>query len=251
MELHTERYGHGPPVVLLHGFTQTRRCWGSVAADLATDHAVTLVDAPGHGRSAAVAANLTDGARLLGAAGATATYVGYSLGARFCLHLALAAPSLVRGLVLVGGTPGIDDDQERADRRDQDLATATRIRADGLEAFLTWWLAQPIFSGLPADAQFRAERLENDPEGLASSIELAGTGSQTPLWARLPELAMPMLLVVGARDHKFTAIAHRMAASAGPNAEVVVIPDAGHAAHLERPDAFVATLRRWLSEHGL
>lgn len=251
MQLYAERDGQGPPIVLLHGFTQTRRCWGAVANDLATDHAVVRIDAPGHGRSAAVATGLIEGALLLGEAGATATYVGYSMGARICLHLALTSPELVRGLVLIGGTAGIDDDHERAGRRAQDLATAARIRDDGVEPFLTWWLAQPLFSGLPAGAQLRAERLENTAEGLASSIELTGTGSQAPLWARLDELAMPVLMVVGARDHKFTAIAHRMAASVGPNAQVVVIPNAGHTAHLEQPEAFLTALRTWLAQHGL
>jgi len=108
MPLHAERHGHGPPLVLVHGFTQTRRCWGSVGDAFAVDHEVICVDAPGHGRSTAITAGLVEGARLIADQGGEATYLGYSMGARFALHVALAHPELVRGLVLLGGTACIE-----------------------------------------------------------------------------------------------------------------------------------------------
>jgi 2-succinyl-6-hydroxy-2,4-cyclohexadiene-1-carboxylate synthase len=246
MALHAERRGRGPRLVLVHGFTQTGRSWGPIVDALATDHEVVTVDAPGHGGSTEVAVDLVDGARLLLEAGGAATYLGYSMGARLCLHAALTDPGLVSGLVLLGGTAGIEDPQERAARREQDRETAARLRRDGLEAFLDWWLAQPLFATLDAASAGRSDRLENTVEGLASSLELAGTGSQAPLWDRLAELAMPVLTIAGARDERFTALAQRMAAAIGPNAATATVPDAGHAAHLERPDAFVAELRAWL-----
>lgn len=251
MFLHDDREGEGPPIVLVHGFTQTRRCWGPEADDLARDHEVIRVDAPGHGRSADILAGLRTGGRLIADQGGEATYLGYSMGARFCLHLALATPDLVRGLVLIGGTAGIEDPTERAARREQDLRTAARIEQEGLEAFLDTWLAQPLFAGLTADKAFREERLENTLTGLMSSLEQAGTGSQDPSWHRLSKLAMPVLVVAGEQDTKFTALAERMGTDIGPNATVAIIPGAGHAAHLEQPDAFLAVLRPWLAEHDL
>lgn len=251
MFLHADRDGAGPPIVLVHGFTQTGRCWGPEAADLATDHEVIRVDAPGHGRSADVLAGLRTGGRLIADQGGEATYLGYSMGARFCLHLALSNPELVRGLVLLGGTAGIEDRDEREARRQQDLATAARIHTDGLEAFLEAWLAQPLFAGLPADRAFREERLENTVIGLMSSMQQAGTGSQDPSWHRLNRLTMPVLVIAGARDEKFAALARRMADEIGANATFALVPGAGHAAHLEQPDAFLAILRRWLAAHGL
>lgn len=251
MFLHADRDGHGPPIVLVHGFTQTGRCWGPEASDLATDHEVIRVDAPGHGRSADILAGLRTGGRLIADQGGEATYLGYSMGARFCLHLALANPELVRGLVLVSGTAGIEDPEERSRRREQDLRTAARIKTDGLHAFLDAWLAQPLFAGLSEDKAFRAERLENTVTGLMSSLEQAGTGSQDPSWHRLSGLAMPVLVVAGERDEKFAALARRMADEIGANATLALIPAAGHAAHLEQPDAFLAVLRPWLATHGL
>jgi 2-succinyl-6-hydroxy-2,4-cyclohexadiene-1-carboxylate synthase len=251
MFLHADREGAGPPIVLVHGFTQTRRCWGPEAADLATDHEVIRVDAPGHGRSAEILAGLRTGGRLIADQGGEATYLGYSMGARFCLHLALSNPELVRGLVLLAGTAGIEDPDERAARRAQDLRTAARIKDEGLEAFLDAWLAQPLFAGLAPDRSFREERLENTVEGLMSSLEQAGTGTQDPTWHRLSRLGMPVLVLAGERDERFAALAQRMAAAIGTNATLALVPDAGHAAHLEQPEAFLAILRPWLAAHGL
>lgn len=251
MFLHAERRGQGPPLVLVHGFTQTRRCWGPEADALATDHEVVRVDAPGHGRSAEITAGLRTGGRLIADQGGEATYVGYSMGARFCLHLALSNPELVRGLVLLGGTAGIEDAAERTARREQDLRTAARIKQEGLEAFVDGWMAQPLFARLPPERAFRAERLENTVDGLMASLDQAGTGSQDPSWHKLHRLSMPVLVLAGADDAKFAALAERMAAEIGPNATVTLIEGAGHAAHLEQPDRFLAVLQPWLAAHGL
>ncbi len=245
--LHSEVDGAGPRVVLVHGFTQTRRSWGRVGAELARDLEVMRVDAPGHGRSSSVMADLVEGARLLGQVGGVASYVGYSMGARLCLHLALAAPRLVRSLVLVSGTAGIEDPDERRRRRSADEDLAAELESAGLEGFLHRWLALPLFAGLDGAGAGLDARRENTVEGLAASLRLAGTGSQEPLWSRLGELRMPVLAVAGGRDAKFVRLARAMVGAIGPGAELAIIPDAGHAAHLERPDAFLAVVRPFLA----
>ncbi|MEY2421692.1 MAG: 2-succinyl-6-hydroxy-2,4-cyclohexadiene-carboxylate synthase [Acidimicrobiaceae bacterium] len=249
--LHAEVDGRGPRVVLVHGFSQNRNCWGPIATDLARDHEVVRVDAPGHGRSSPFYAGLRTGARLIADQGGTATYVGYSMGARFVLHLALANPELVQRLVLIGATAGIDDPDARAERKKNDEAMALRLERDGLEPFLDAWLAQPLFAGLSDEMQFRAERLENTVDGLAESLRQAGTGSQDPLWDRLARIDVPTLVVAGADDTKFSAEARRLVDAIGANASVAIVEGAGHAAHLERPDEVLVVLRQWLTEHDL
>ncbi|MGH9128971.1 MAG: alpha/beta fold hydrolase [Acidimicrobiales bacterium] len=268
VSLHTETLsppGAGAPggrVVLVHGFTQTARSWGTVAATLAgAGHEVVLPDAPGHGGSADIAADLATGARLLGEAGGGATYVGYSMGARLCLHLALAQPELVERLVMLGATAGIEDPAARAARRRADETLADSLDpppgsegdpvgepAARLDAFLDEWLARPLFATLPPQAAGLDDRRRNTPAGLASSLRLAGTGTQESLWDRLHELAMPTLVMAGALDAAFAARAARMVAAIGPNATLALLPGAGHAAHLEQPGAFAGELFRFVGE---
>lgn len=244
--LHVERRGTGPTVALVHGFTQTGRSWGAVADDLARDHRVVLPDAPGHGGSADVRADLDEGADLLVEAVGPGTYVGYSMGGRLCLHAALRHPAAVRALVLLGATAGIEDPDERAARRAQDAATADRLEAEGLDAFLAGWIAQPLFAGIPPERTGLDDRRRNTVAGLRSSLELAGTGAQAPLWDRLGELSMPVLVLAGEEDARFTALGRRLAEGI-PGADLALVPGAGHAAHLERPEAFLSLVRTWLA----
>jgi 2-succinyl-6-hydroxy-2,4-cyclohexadiene-1-carboxylate synthase len=233
-----------PGLVLLHGFTQTRHGWDGVRAQLGRP--ALAPDLPGHGDAAG---------RRPASFGACAAYVrafaperftlaGYSMGGRIALHTALTLGERVRRLVLIGASPGLADPAEREARRAADEALADRIEAIGIEAFAREWGAQPMFAGQsePVAAAAHADRLRNTPAGLAAALRGLGTGVMEPLWDRLGELGMPVELLVGERDEKFRAIAERMAAAL-PDARVSIVPEAGHAAQLERPDVVAAHLR--------
>ena len=249
--LHTNATGDGSPVVLLHGFTQSGAAWDRIAAKLAAEHRVVTIDAPGHGGSADVRAGLADGADLMvEAAPAPAAWVGYSMGGRFALHVALRHPGAVSRLMLVSTTAGIEDSQERARRREADEALAERIEADGVDSFLREWLSQPLFSSLPPEAAGLESRLGSTTEGLASSLRLAGAGEQEPAWGRLRSLSMPVLVVTGELDAKYTALGERLVEEIGENARLVVMAGAGHACHLERPAAFLDAVEPFLTGEG-
>jgi len=236
-----------PRLVLLHGFTQTGRSWGGLAAALAGEFEVVCPNAPGHAATPHDEASLWAVAETIAAQGGRATYVGYSMGGRLALHVALARPDLVERLVLLGATPGIRDTSERAARVAADEALASALEEHGLSAFLDQWLANPLFANLPAAAAMRDDRLRSTVQGLAASLRRCGTGMQDNLWPRLHELRMPVLVVAGALDTKFAAIAQEMVPLIGPHAALALVPDAGHTAHLEQPEAFLALLRDWLS----
>lgn len=233
-------------LILLHGFTQTCRSWDGFVDALGDGPSMCRVDAPGHGRSPMLDDDLFGVARAVVASAGDGTYVGYSMGARILLHAALDSPRM-SGLVLIGGTPGIEDDRERADRRESDALLARRIATDGVETFLEWWLSQPLFDGLKPTSDDIAERRLNTADGLISSLRHCGVGQQTPLWDRLPNIEIPVLVLAGSRDTKFDAIGRRMAEAIGDTARFVSVPDSGHAAHLERPDAVASIVRDWLS----
>ncbi|HVM08895.1 MAG TPA: alpha/beta fold hydrolase [Acidimicrobiales bacterium] len=224
-------------VVLVHGFTQTAASWppAIVGSLEQAGHDVVAVDAPGHGSAADVRADLVQGAAMLAEHG-PAHFVGYSMGGRLALHVAVNHPTAVEKLVLVGATAGIDDPGERAARRAADDDLAASIERDGVDAFLERWLANPLFATLPAEANAMESRRANTAAGLAASLRLMGTGTQEPLWDALPRVTNDVLFLVGEVDQKFTALAHRMARAWGGRASVDVIEGAGHAVHLERPD---------------
>ena len=114
-----------------------------------------------------------------------AAWVGYSMGGRYALHVALRHPGLVRRLVLVSATGGIDDPRDRAARRQADEALAAKVETEGVAAFVAWWLERPLFATLPAEAAAVDSRLGGTAAGLAASLRLAGTGTQQPLWSEL------------------------------------------------------------------
>jgi pimeloyl-ACP methyl ester carboxylesterase len=112
-----------------------------------------------------------------------------------------------------------------------------------LERFVDEWAAQPLFAGLPrgvADAA-RADRLRNVPEGLAAALRGMGQGATEPMWERLGELEMPVRIVAGERDQKYRGLAAAMAERI-PGAQVITVREAGHAVHLERPEAVAAAI---------
>jgi 2-succinyl-6-hydroxy-2,4-cyclohexadiene-1-carboxylate synthase len=224
----TRSSADGSPTFLVHGFTQTPASWGPVTDALGA----TAVDAP--------ASTLWDAAGTLARHGA-GTWIGYSMGGRMALHLALSHPNVVERLVLVSATAGIEDRDEREARVASDDALAARAERIGAEAFVAEWVAQPMFAGLPPLVR------TDDVPVIVAHLRQAGAGTQEPLWSRLGELAMPVLVVTGERDAKFAALGERLVASI-PGAEHVVVSGAGHAVPFERPDEFVAVVRRWL-EH--
>jgi 2-succinyl-6-hydroxy-2,4-cyclohexadiene-1-carboxylate synthase len=257
--LAAERSGRGPALMLLHGYTGTGRSMHGVARAFERDFDTIAPDLPGHGRSADRAAGhaydfdacVDDLVETLAATGHdSAHWLGYSMGARLALACAVRHPSRVMSLVLLAGRAGIADPAERADRLHADEALAARIEERGIEAFVDEWLAQPVFATLRRlGPEFlereRAARLANDARGLASSLRVLGPAAQPPLFDALPRVAVPVLLVAGALDARFVAAAHELARSL-PRAEVCVIADAGHAAHVERPEAFLRVVREFL-----
>jgi 2-succinyl-6-hydroxy-2,4-cyclohexadiene-1-carboxylate synthase len=254
-----ERSGRGPALMLLHGYTGTGRSMAGLARAFQYDFDTIAPDLPGHDRSAERSAGhpydfdacVDDLVATLAATGHdSAHWLGYSMGARLALACAVRYPSRVTSLVLLAGRAGIADPGERAARRRADEALAARIEERGVEAFVDEWLAQPLFVTLQRlgpgfMARERAARLANDARGLASSLRALGPAAQPPLFNALPRVTVPVLLVAGALDVRFVAAAHELARSL-PRAEVCVIPDAGHAAHLEQPEAFQRAVHEFL-----
>ena len=247
-------------MLLLHGFTGSSANWQPLQETLAGDFRTIAVDLPGHGRTGAPA-DLTRYAMPAVAADLVALLdhlqagpshlLGYSMGGRLALYLALVHPRRWRSLILESASPGLETPTARAERRRRDEALAAWIEAEGIAAFVARWEVLPLFASqrrLPAPVRraHRAGRLRNRPAGLANSLRGMGTGVQPSLWPRLPTLALPTLLIAGALDEKFVSIARQMARHI-PSARLAIVPDAGHAVHLEQPARYAAIVRARLA----
>lgn len=260
--LNVEQAGEGPPLVLLHGFTGSARAWGPFLDDLASDFHTVAIDIVGHGASDSPAAvhayamprvvdDLVEAVATLGLE--RASWLGYSMGGRTALHVAAAHPDAVRSLALLGASPGLATEEERATRRASDAALARRIEQDGVEAFVEYWESIPLFESqraLPPDVQARIRegRSANNATGLVNSLLGMGTGSQEPLHPRLSTIQCPALLLAGELDTKYVAIAREMA-MALPAARFAEVPRAGHATHIENPEFCAAQVRAALRAH--
>ena len=236
--------------VFLHGFTQTSQSWAQVMSALprSVNDVVCAVDLPGHGDNPDGQIDICDIADTLVMEHGAAVYVGYSFGARVALHVASRHQDKVMGLVLVSGSPGIEDAHERSARADADDRLADHIESVGVPAFIDEWLANSLFGGLSPAAAMRADRLRNTAKGLADSLRHAGTGRQDSLWNRLDAIACPTLLVTGEMDTKFCEIAARMSGVI-PQCEWVTVQDAGHTVHLEQSTPFAQLLVSWLAKN--
>ncbi len=171
------------------------------------------------------------------------------MGGRLCLRTALDHPDDVRALVLIGATPGIEDSEERRERQRADAALAERLEHIGLDAFVAGVARRCRCSpGLPSWARFDRERRTNTAAGLAASLRNAGTGSMEPLWDRLDGLDIPVLCVTGSVDERYATLATRMVGRIGSTARHGIVEGAGHAAHLERPDAVIGIVTAFLDE---
>jgi len=264
VRLHVEEMGTGTPVVLLHGFTGSARAMACIAEGLSDTHRTLSIDLVGHGRSATprdaaaytMAACVAQLAAVLDELDVQAAdWIGYSMGGRAALALAVAHPACVASALLVGASAGIRDPQERADRVRDDAALAERIERDGVEAFVDFWLSQPFLFderrlGARGIAEAREIRLANSTRGLAASLRGMGSGAQSPLHDALAQLDIPICLAVGSDDVKFQTLAAELCQEL-PNARVEVVPEAGHAAHTDNPAAFLELARRFLLHaHG-
>ena len=252
VELRGEARENNAALVMLHGFTGSAAGWGSHLDTLAAyGLRVIALDLPGHGQSDAPGdphryaieycqQDILAALQELGVSQGKAILLGYSMGGRIALYTAFSG--FFRALILESASPGLADPAEREQRRISDEALAASIERDGVPAFIDRWEKLPLFanqSTLPLEARkaLRRQRLHNRASGLAQSLRGVGTGTQPSLHARLPTLHIPVLLIAGELDTKFTAIARSMA-QALPQSQLRIVPSAGHTIHLEQPEEF-------------
>ncbi len=231
-----------PAIVFVPGFMQSGGAWAPVADLLPKRYPRLLLAHAAHtfeGRLAEIAA-----------AGEGAVLAGYSLGGRLALHAALRDPGRYAGLVTIGSSAGIEAPGARTARAEADEKLASWMETQPIDAIVDIWERQPLFAD-QSDALValqRPDRLTQDPRGLATLIRTAGQGALEPVWQRLHTLEVPLLAIAGDRDERYSQAAARMA-RAVPRGRAAKVESAGHAAHLQRPQAVAELLADFLDEH--
>ena len=243
-------------VTLLHGFTLAGRSWDDLVSRMPPEWTFLTPDLRGHGRARTAPCTMDDCAadlvELWDHLGVERSHVvGYSMGGRLALHVAVNLPERTRSLLTIGAHAGLEGETRMA-RRAADGALADRIESDGVEAFVRYWEALPMFEGVARRRPRLATtlhdlRLGNTAAGLAASLRGMGAAAMEPLWEELKAIAVPCTFVAGAEDTAFVAHAKRLAAIVtGARAEAVA--ESGHSVPFEQPEAMASVLAdhlRW------
>ncbi|MEL6272107.1 MAG: 2-succinyl-6-hydroxy-2,4-cyclohexadiene-1-carboxylate synthase, partial [Chloroflexota bacterium] len=248
----------GDLLVLLHGFTGSSVNWQQHADAFSRRYRVLTIDLPGHGKTDspddparyAMEPVAQDVAAIIGEHGGSANLLGYSMGGRLALYMAIHYADVLRYVILESTSPGLRTSAERADRKQRDDTLADRIERDGITAFVDFWEALPLWKSqkqLSDEVRqaLRQQRLRNNPLGLANSLRGMGTGVQPPLWDDLDKLRLPSLLITGELDTKYMAIAEEMQPYI-PSVQRTVIQSAGHTTHIEQPEQFQQAVTEFL-----
>ncbi|KAB7706012.1 2-succinyl-6-hydroxy-2,4-cyclohexadiene-1-carboxylate synthase [Bacillus aerolatus] len=256
---HVEVTGSGEPMLLLHGFTGSSSTWSETVAFLKEDYQCIAVDLIGHGKSScpsdkerySIELAARDIKELMSKLGHSCFHIlGYSMGGRLALTLAVLFPEAVQSLILESASPGLKTKQERLQRQEADTLLAAKIEQEGINAFVEYWEKIPLFhtqKKLPLEKReaLRKQRLQNSAVGLSRSLRGMGTGFQPSWWQKLSELTMPVLLITGTEDVKFTNIACEMSGLLQSSVWKKV-NGAGHAIHVEDCAKFGTIIKEFL-----
>lgn len=243
----------GVPLVFVHGFLGRPSMWGAVIERLAEHSPIALATLPGHGSTPWFPREDSFVGAIHELASqwpfdAPVTVVGYSMGARLALGLSILYPEKIARAILLSGDPGLRDETERAQRLLWDEEQATSLEREGLEAFSERWARLPLFATqekLPVsvrEAQ-QQERREHTMGGVAWAMRTLGLGRMPSWWEQLSTCKVPLQIVTGALDLKFTKIGAEMSQFATHT----VIPGVGHNVVIEAPASIVNAIERDLS----
>ena len=241
----------------MHGFLGSSSDWKSIVKNLSSDFYCLAIDLPGHGLSE------IDDSKDSYTIENTAMYiseflqdnkfekcnlVGYSMGGRIAIYLAIHYPDYFNKIIIESAQPGIKDDIEREQRKKHDKNLAQKLISKPFQEFLEFWYNQPIFETLKNHKNFAnlfQSRLNNSPQKLAKSLEEIGAGAQQSLWAELRKIENSCLLITGEFDTKYQKIFSKMHKEIY-SSNFVILKKSGHNTHFENSDEFVKVVKKFL-----
>jgi 2-succinyl-6-hydroxy-2,4-cyclohexadiene-1-carboxylate synthase len=250
-----------PLIIFLHGFMGNIHEFDEAIKLLSDDFYYLTIDLPGHGETQVLGDdkffNMQNTAQalieLLDKLNIPKCFlVGYSMGGRLALYLALHFPERFAKVILESASPGLATELERLERVKKDEQIARKLirtlEVGDFLNFLSHWYEQPIFGSIknhPGYSQMIQMRLKNNPSELAKSLRFMGTGCQPSLWEKLKDNKNPLDLLVGEKDEKFVAINIEMT-KVCDFCQLNIISNAGHNIHFEKTYEFVNQIKNFL-----
>ncbi len=244
------------PVLFLHGFTGSSFDWKFIFQNFPDNFFPFAIDLIGHGETDSPVNSdeytCTSIVRHINSIlehfeMKKIVIAGYSMGARASLSYSLKHPDKIIAAILESGTAGIEEFEAKKERVEHDLLLAEQIKNNGIEAFLEYWLNQPLFNSLNEINSIKETRSNNNVVGLANSLSAFSTGLMNSYWNDLHKLNFPILLITGELDLKFTNLNKRMLQLMN-QAQHVIIPETGHNTHLEKPELFTNLVLEFLNK---
>jgi 2-succinyl-6-hydroxy-2,4-cyclohexadiene-1-carboxylate synthase len=247
-------------ILFLHGFMGLGNDWLPIAETLSRDYCCILPDLPGHGQSQDISEDMPLDMQITSTAILAllddlridrCTLIGYSMGGRIALYLAVHFPQRIKAMVLESANPGIEDDSERIARAAMDDQRSAQLESEGIAVFVERWYDSPLFTTLHREPEkltrLKESRRVHDSHLLAIALRGLSIGRQRSLWADLHNIKVPFLLISGSLDSKYCDTSCKMA-EVLPNCRHEVINDAGHNTHFERPEEFLAQISGFLHD---
>lgn len=249
-----------PALLMLHGFMGSLHDFQEITSLIQKEHRCIAIDLPGHGETIVngaddcysmekTALSIIDFLREKEIG--KADLLAYSMGGRLGLYLAVNYPESFGKVILESVSPGLKTKKERSERIEMDKKLAQKILDTEFEDFIKAWYRQPLFASLRRDEEKLKKLIETrreNKEGYALSLLYMGTGAQPSLWKDLHKIKCPTLLLAGELDVKFNSIAKEMMALT-PNANLYIIPDAGHNIHYEMPELYSEVMKNFLTNN--
>ena len=247
-----EKEGHGPPVVLIHGFPLNRTMWRPQLEALRDRFTVIAPDLRGFGESAGPVDALTmdtyadDVLDLLDTLGMDrVALAGFSMGGYVAFRVVARAAERIRSLIIAASRAGPDSEEARQGRH----AAIERIRTEGPDGFLEEFAARLVGSTTKAARPAvldTVRRIIGKPPASSVTAALAAMAARPDSRPLLAKIEAPTLVIVGDEDTVMPPDAGKEIATGVRAGRLVTIPQAGHVSNLEAPEAFNGALREFL-----
>jgi 2-succinyl-6-hydroxy-2,4-cyclohexadiene-1-carboxylate synthase len=250
-----------PRLVFFHGFMGSGYDWKEMITYFSRQYYCIAPDLPGHGKTVVDPPDLIPDWKSLAL---TISHfikaqseqpvigTGYSMGGRLALYLAVTFPAIFKALILESASPGLKTAGERRARLQHDRALAAKMEKSDFNNFLQDWYHQPLFLSLTEHDGF--DRLlkmrgKQNPVQLAAALRLMSSGRQPSLWKQLDEIDIPLLLMTGEADLKYSRLLSQMKKLCR-HGVLHIVPQTGHNIHFENPLVFLEYMSNFLNQIG-